>query len=75
MLIFAAVHLFLFVPNLFIIGLLGTLIAVAVVFPMAYLFERGTNTIWAPTVLHVATHAIRPVDIPEPFYMTAVTSP
>jgi hypothetical protein len=39
---------------------------------MAYLFERGNNTIWAPVVLHVATHAIRFVDISEPHYLTAV---
>jgi len=54
------------------VGLLGTLIAVAAAFPMAYLFERGNNTIWAPVVLHVATHSIRLLDISEPQYLTAV---
>jgi membrane protease YdiL (CAAX protease family) len=72
MIIFAAVHLLLFVGNPFFVGLLGTLIAVSAAFPMAYLFERGNNTIWAPVVLHVATHAIRFVDISEPHYLTAV---
>jgi membrane protease YdiL (CAAX protease family) len=73
MVVFAAVHLFLFVQNPFIVGLLGTLVAVAAAFPMAYLFERGHNTIWAPVLLHVAAHAIRLVDIPDASYMTAVT--
>jgi hypothetical protein len=72
MAIFAAVHLFLFVQNPFIIGLLGTLVAVVAAFPMAYLFERGRNTIWAPVIPHVAVHAIRLVDIPEASYMTVV---
>lgn len=72
MAIFAAVHLLLFIGNPFFVGLLGTLVAVSAAFPMAYLFERGNNTIWAPVVLHVATHTIRLVDISEPQYLTAV---
>jgi membrane protease YdiL (CAAX protease family) len=72
MVIFAAVHLLLFIGNPFFVGLLGTLIAITSAFPMAYLFERGNNTIWAPVLLHVATHAIRLVDISEPQYLTAV---
>jgi len=70
--IFAAVHLLLFIGNPFFVGFLGMLIAVAAAFPMAYLFERGNNTIWGPVVLHVATHTIRLVDISEPQYLTAV---
>lgn len=72
MAIFAAVHLLLFLGNPFFVGLLGLLVAVAAAFPMAYLFERGNHTIWAPVVLHVATHTIRLVDISEPHYLTAV---
>jgi len=72
LIIFAAVHLLLFVGNPFFVGLLGTLIAVSAAFPMAYLFERGNNTIWAPVVLHVATHAIRLVDISESHSLPAV---
>jgi membrane protease YdiL (CAAX protease family) len=74
MAIFAAVHLLLFVGNPFFVGFLGTLIAVSAAFPMAFLFERGNNTIWAPVVLHVATHMIRLVDISEPQYLTAVST-
>ena len=72
MAIFAAVHLLLFIGNPFFVGFLGTLVAISAAFPMAYLFERGNNTIWAPVVLHVATHTIRLVDISEPQYFTAV---
>ncbi len=72
MAIFAAVHLLLFVGNPFFVGFLATLVAVSAAFPMAILFERGNNTIWAPVVLHVATHSIRLVDISEPQYLTAV---
>jgi membrane protease YdiL (CAAX protease family) len=72
LLFFAAAHLFLFLRNPFAIALAGTLVAVTAAFPMAFLFERGNHTIWAPVVLHVATHAIRLVSIPEAVYMTAV---
>ena len=73
MVIFAAVHLLLFIGNPPIIAILGLIIAIAAAFPMAYLFERGNNTIWAPALLHVATHTIRLVDIPEPQYLTGVS--
>jgi membrane protease YdiL (CAAX protease family) len=69
--IFAAVHLFLFIQNPFIVGLLATLVAVAAAFPLAYLFERGNNSLWPPAIMHVAAHTIRLVDVAEPFAMTA----
>jgi membrane protease YdiL (CAAX protease family) len=72
LLLFAAVHLYLFVGNPFIVGLVGTLVAVSAAFPMAYLFERGGGTIWAPVIPHVAVHAIRLFAIPEELYMPAV---
>lgn len=71
--IFAAVHLLLFVQNPFIIAVLATLVALAAAFPMAYLFERSGNSLWPPVVLHVAAHTIRLVDIAEPYYLPAVT--
>jgi len=62
----------LFVQNPFIIGMLGTLVAVAAAFPLAYLFERAGFSIWPTVILHVAAHVIRFVEIAEPFYMSAV---
>jgi membrane protease YdiL (CAAX protease family) len=72
LLIFAAVHLVLFVQNPFIIGFLGTLIAVTAAFPLAYLFEQSGFSIWPTVILHVAAHLIRFVKIDEPFYMPAL---
>jgi len=72
MIIFAAVHLLLFIGNPPFIYILGLIVAIAAAFPMAYLFERGNNTLWAPVILHVATHIIRLVDIDEAHYLTAV---
>ena len=72
LLIFAAVHLVLFVQNPFIIGFLGTLIAVTAAFPLAYLFEQSGFSIWPTVILHVAAHLIRFVEIAEPFYLPAL---
>jgi len=74
LLIFATVHLYLFVQNPFIVGALGTLIAITAAFPLAYLFEESGFSIWPTVIVHVATHTIRFVEISEPFYMTAVTA-
>lgn len=52
MLPFTAVHLLLFTSNPWPIALAATLLAVATSFPLAYLFERGGNTLWAPALLH-----------------------
>lgn len=72
LLIFATVHLFLFVQNPFIIGVLGTLIAVTAAFPLAWLFEQAGFSIWPTVILHVAVHSIRFVKIDEPFYLSAL---
>lgn len=74
MAIFALVHLVLFTQQPFIVGVLGVLLAMVIAFPMAYLFERGNNTLWAPALLHTATSLIRLVEIPEASYMTAVSA-
>jgi len=74
LLLFAAAHLFLFIGNPFVVALAGTLVAVSAAFPMAYLFETGRRTIWAPVIVHAGTHAIRLVAIPDAVYMPAVTA-
>jgi membrane protease YdiL (CAAX protease family) len=74
LLLFAAVHLVLFIDNPFIIGLVGTLVAVSAAFPMAYLYEHGNNTIWAPVIMHITTSTIRLIAIPEPLYMPAAAA-
>jgi membrane protease YdiL (CAAX protease family) len=74
LLIFATVHLYLFVQNPFIVGALGTLIAITAAVPLALLFEASGFSIWTTVILHVATHTIRFVAISDPFYMIAVTA-
>jgi hypothetical protein len=72
LLIFAAVHLVLFVQNPIMIGVLGTLIAVTAAFPLAYLFEQAGFSIWPTVILHVTAHGFRLVEIGEPFTMPAL---
>jgi membrane protease YdiL (CAAX protease family) len=70
--VFAAAHLFLFVQNSPAVAIAGTLVAVASAYPLAWLYERCHFTIWAGVIIHIMTHAIRLVDVPESFYMPAV---
>jgi membrane protease YdiL (CAAX protease family) len=65
LLIFGAVHLFLFTSNPFLVAFLATALAIAAAFPFAFLYERAGNTIWAGVILHVGAHAFRLVEIPE----------
>lgn len=52
MLPFVGVHLFLFFTMPWPIALAAVLLAVALSFPLAHLFEVGGATIWAPALLH-----------------------
>jgi hypothetical protein len=46
-------------------------LAIASSLPLAYLFDCGHRTIWAPALLHFTMHAIKLVNIPEVFYTPA----
>jgi membrane protease YdiL (CAAX protease family) len=74
LLIFTAIHLLLFVQNPFVVALAGTVIALVASFPLAFLFERAGFSIWPTVILHVATHTIRLVAIPEPYSMTVLVA-
>ena len=52
MLPFVSVHLVLFVSMPWPIALASVLLAMVISFPLAYLFEAGGNTVWAPALLH-----------------------
>ena len=52
MLPFVAVHLFLFFTMPWPIATASLLLAVAISFPLAHLFELGGATIWPPALLH-----------------------
>jgi membrane protease YdiL (CAAX protease family) len=57
MLPFVAVHLVLFFTMAWPIALASVLLAVVISFPLAYLFELGGDTIWAPAILHFVVQA------------------
>jgi len=52
MLPFTGVHLILFLTMPWPVALIAVLLAIVLSFPLAYLFELGGNTIWAPALLH-----------------------
>lgn len=52
MLPFVIVHLILFVSMPWPIALASVFLAMVISFPLAYLFEAGGNTVWAPALLH-----------------------
>jgi membrane protease YdiL (CAAX protease family) len=58
MLLFAVAHLYLFTYMPVALAVFATVLSLASAYPLAYLFERGNNTIWAPAVLHTQVHAI-----------------
>jgi membrane protease YdiL (CAAX protease family) len=74
LLIFGAVHLYLFTSNPPAIALLATLLAMSAAFPFAFLYERAGNVIWAGVILHVAAHAFRLLDIPEAQMLTVAAA-
>lgn len=63
---FTAVHLILFLSMPWPIALAALLLAVIMSFPLAYLFELGGGTIWAPALLHfVVQGAVKVITISE----------
>ena len=54
---FVSVHLVLFVSMPWPIAVASVLLAIVISFPLAYLFELGGNTIWAPAILHFVIQA------------------
>ena len=57
MLPFVSVHLVLFFSMPWPIALASVLLAIVISFPLAYLFELGGDTIWAPALLHFVIQA------------------
>jgi membrane protease YdiL (CAAX protease family) len=71
---FVAIHLLLLASLDLPLALASIILAVASSLPLAYLFDRGYRTIWAPALLHFITHTIKLVDIPTPFYTPAAVA-
>jgi membrane protease YdiL (CAAX protease family) len=55
---FVIVHLLLFLSMPWPIALAALLVAVALSFPFAHLFELGGHTIWAPAVVHAVIQGV-----------------
>lgn len=63
---FFAVHLVLFATMSFPIALASTLLALAISFPLAHLYEISGRSIWPPAIVHfVIQGAIKIVDVPD----------
>jgi membrane protease YdiL (CAAX protease family) len=65
MLPFVGVHVFLFFTMPWPIALAAVLLAVALSFPLAHLFELGGATIWAPALLHFVIQGTVKVVVPS----------
>lgn len=69
---FVAVHLLLLASLSLPLALASIVLAVASSFPLAYLYDQGYRTMWAPALLHFAVHTIKLVNFPEDFSMPAM---
>lgn len=68
---FVLVHLALFVTMEFAIALTSLLVALSLSFPLAWLYERGSNSIWPPAILHfIIQGAIKLVAAPDADFIT-----
>jgi membrane protease YdiL (CAAX protease family) len=62
---FVLVHLILFATMPWPVALAAVLLSVILSFPLAYMFELGGNTIWAPALLHFTVQgAIKVLELP-----------
>jgi membrane protease YdiL (CAAX protease family) len=71
---FTAVHAVLFLSFDFPVALASLLVAVSLSFPLAWLFERGGNSVWLPAIVHAVVQAsIKLVVVEEaPFQTMAI---
>ena len=65
MFLFGAMHLFLLLWLPLPIAIAAILLSILAAYPMAYLFEHGNKTIWAPAILHTAALATNLFVIPQ----------
>ena len=71
--LFAAQHLYLVVTMGWTVGLASVLLAALLAFPLAFVFERGGNSIGGPAILHTSSNApVIILALPEDFIATAL---
>lgn len=68
---FVAAHILLFFTLPLPIASMSLLLAVVSSIPLAYLYEQGNRTIWAPAIVHTAIESIKLVIFPEAYYLSA----
>jgi membrane protease YdiL (CAAX protease family) len=61
----AATHLPVIVTSGLTVGLAAMLVAAITSLPLAHLFEKGRNTIWAPAIVHTGIDTFKLVTIPD----------
>jgi membrane protease YdiL (CAAX protease family) len=74
-LLFAAQHLYLSFSVGWTAGLASVLLAALLTFPLAYLFERGGNSIGGPAILHTSSNAPVIILALPPSFMTTALVP
>lgn len=55
---FTAAHLVMFTYMDWPLALLSTLLVVATSVPLAFLFEKGNNSVWSPAIVHTAIRTV-----------------
>jgi hypothetical protein len=55
--VFAAQHLYIIVTTGWMVGLASVMLAALLAYPLAFVFERGGNSIIAPAILHTSSNA------------------
>jgi membrane protease YdiL (CAAX protease family) len=55
--VFAAQHLYIMVTTGWTVGLASVMLAALLAYPLAFVFERGGNSIIAPAILHTSSNA------------------
>lgn len=67
---FTLAHLLMFTYMDWPVALLSTLLAVATSAPLAFLFEKGNNSVWSPAIVHTAIRTIGlVVTVDEKYFM------
>src|SRR5206468_2312926 len=47
-----------------LVGVLAMVVAAVTTLPLAFLYERGAATVWAPALVHAAIDSFRVVSVP-----------
>ena len=66
----AATHIAVVFHSGLVVGLAAMLVAAVTSLPLAYLFELGRRTIWAPALVHAAIDSFKLVNIPADAQLT-----